>query len=111
LCAGKAPCGIPRKNGSLKAVKERRIVTITLDLQPEIEQGLLLQATARGVSLDEFVKEIVVREARVPPESSRPRTGQDLIDACAKVRGLLTDEEIDTLFSRTPSFARPVDFE
>lgn len=43
-----------------------------------------------------------------PPER---RTGQLLIDACAKVRGLLTDEEVDTLFRRNPSFARPVDFE
>ena len=43
-----------------------------------------------------------------PPER---RTGQELIDASAKVRGLLTDEEVDTLFSRNPSFARPVDFE
>lgn len=39
------------------------------------------------------------------------RTGQALIDACAKVSGLLTDDEVDTLFSRNPSFARPVDFE
>ena len=39
------------------------------------------------------------------------RTGQELIDACAKVRGLLTDEEVDTLFRRTPSYSRPVDFE
>ena len=86
-------------------------MTITLDLQPEIEKGLLAQATARGVSLSDYVKEIVVREAQVSPELPRQRTGQELIDACAKVRGLLTDEEVDTLFSRTPSFARPVDFE
>jgi len=39
------------------------------------------------------------------------RTGKELIDACAKVRGALTDEEVDTLSSRTPCFARPVDFE
>ena len=39
-----------------------------------------------------------------PPER---RTGQSLIDASAKVRGLLTDEEVDTLFRRNPSFARP----
>jgi hypothetical protein len=86
-------------------------MTITLDLQPEVERGLLAQATARGLSLSDFVKEIVVREAHVSPERLPRRTGQDLIDACAKLRGLLTDEEVDTLFSRTPSFARPVDFE
>ena len=41
-------------------------MTITLDLQPEIEKGLLTRAQARGVSLTDFVKEIVVREAHVP---------------------------------------------
>jgi hypothetical protein len=49
-------------------------------------------------------------EAAEAPEPER-RTGQELIDASAKVRGLLTDEEVDTLFRRNPSFARPIDFE
>ena len=86
-------------------------MTIELDLQPEVEKGLLARAMARGVSLLDFVNEIVSREALGAPELSRPRTGQELVDACEKVRGLLTDEEVDTLFSRTRSFARPVDFE
>ena len=86
-------------------------MTITLDLRPEIERGLLAQATARGLSLTDFVKEIVVREAHVSRERPPHRTGQELIDACAKVRGLLTEEEVDALFRRDPSFARPVDFE
>ena len=43
-----------------------------------------------------------------PPER---RTGQELVDACARLRGLFTDEEVDTLFRRNPSSARPVDFE
>lgn len=50
-------------------------------------------------------------EAATTSPERRTGTGQDLIDACAKVRGLLTDEEVDTLFSRTPSVSRPVDFE
>lgn len=41
-----------------------------------------------------------------PPEL---RTGQALIDAFAELRGLLTDEEIDRMFSRNQSGARPVD--
>jgi hypothetical protein len=86
-------------------------VTITLDLQPEIEKGLLAQATARGLSLSDLVKEIVAREAHASLERPPGRTGQELIDACARVQGLLTDEEVDTLFSRSPSFARTVDFE
>ena len=47
----------------------------------------------------------------VATPAAAPRTGQDLVDACAKLRGLLTDEEVDTLFRRNPSFARPVDLE
>jgi hypothetical protein len=86
-------------------------MTITLNLQPDIEKGLLAQATARSVSLLDYVNEIVVREAHIAPEPPRQRTGQELIDLSAKVRGLLTDEEVDTLFSRTPSFTRPVEFE
>jgi hypothetical protein len=86
-------------------------MTIKLDLRPEIEKGLLAQATARGVSLLDYVNEIVIREAHVAPEPTRQRTGQELIDVCAKVRGVLTDEEVDTLFSRSPSFGRPLDLE
>jgi Arc/MetJ-type ribon-helix-helix transcriptional regulator len=44
--------------------------------------------------------------AATPPER---RTGQALVDAFAEIRGLLSDEEIDRMFSRNPSAARPVD--
>ena len=40
---------------------------------------------------------------------SERRTGQALIDAFAEIRGLLSDEEIDRMFNRNPSTARPVD--
>jgi hypothetical protein len=63
-------------------------MTIALDLEPEIERGLLTQATARGLSLSDFVKARLLREAHVSPELRFRRTGQELIDACAKVRGL-----------------------
>ena len=86
-------------------------MTLTLNLNPEIEKGLLDQAAARGVSLTEFAQEVLAREAHLFPEPRPTRTGQSLIDICAKVRGLLTDEEIETLFSRNPSPARPVSFE
>ena len=87
-------------------------MTITLDLQPEIERGLLAQAQAKGLSLADFVREVVAREAKRGETGTAlaSRTGQELIDACARVRGLLTDEEVDSLFSRTPSTSRPVDF-
>lgn len=85
---------------------------ITINLQPEIERGLLAQAQAKGISLTDYVQEIVAREAHAgQTEPSLPprRTGQVLIDVCAEVRGLLTDDEIDTLFARNRSMSRPVD--
>jgi len=87
-------------------------MTITIDLQPEMERGLLAQAQAKGVSLTDYVKEIIAREVRASePEHTLPehRTGQALIDAFADIRGLLSDEEIDRMFSRNQSPARTVD--
>jgi hypothetical protein len=37
-------------------------MTVTIDLKPEIEQGLLAQARERGVSLDAYVQEIVSQQ-------------------------------------------------
>ena len=86
---------------------------MTLEItRPETEARIqrYLQS-GRFHDLDELLTkalDALPEPAANPPE---PRTGQELIDACAKVRGLLTDEEVDTLFRRNPSFARPVDFE
>lgn len=59
------------------------------------------------------VEDFIMQALRSAPAAEPPhrRTGQDLVAVCAKVRGLLTNEEVDTLFSRTHSFGRPVDFE
>jgi hypothetical protein len=47
--------------------------------------------------------------AETEPTAPESRTGQALIDAFAEIRGLFTDEEIDQMFRRNPSTARPVD--
>ena len=39
-------------------------MTVTLDLSPEIEKGLLAQARERGISLGDYLQEIVARHAR-----------------------------------------------
>lgn len=84
---------------------------ITIDLQPDVERSLAAQAGARGVSLTEYVTEIVAREAHAPDAAGpmSPLEATNLLDLLAPVRGLLTDQEIDTLFSRNPSTSRPVD--
>jgi hypothetical protein len=98
-------------------------MTITIDLQPDVERGLLAHAAARGLSLIDYVQDMFAREAGAAAPTAHGRTGQELVDAGAAraaqaanlielfepVRGLLTDEEVDTLFTRNPSSGRPVD--
>jgi hypothetical protein len=83
-------------------------LTITLYLQPDIEQGLARQAQLCGVSLQDYVQQTATREAHLSPP---PRSAQaaNLVEPSESVRGLLTDEEIDTLFHRNPSTSRPID--
>jgi hypothetical protein len=87
-------------------------VTITLDIRPEVKAELARQAAAQGRALEAHAASLLEEALHVPTETPREqRTGQDLIDASARLRGLLTDEEVDTVFSRTSSFSRPVNFE
>lgn len=99
-------------------------MTITIELQPEVERGLLARAAVRGLSLIDYVQSIMARDAgaAVEPKSHR-RNSRDSIDASATraaqaanlmelfepIRGLPTDAEVDTLFSRNPSTGRPLD--
>jgi hypothetical protein len=78
--------------------------------RPELE-ALIRERMNSGGFHD--AEDVIMQAFRSAPAAEPPhrRTGQELVDACAKVRGLLTDEEVDTLFSRTHSLSRPVDFE
>jgi len=109
-------------------------MTITVDIRPEVEAKLIRQAAARGRAIEVHAATLLEDAVQLQGEPEPVRTSQALIDACAKVRGpltdeesraaqavnlmelfepirgLLTDEEVDTLFSRNPSIGRPVDF-
>ena len=41
-------------------------MTVTLNLNPEVEKGLMARAHARGVSLDDYLQELVAKEAGLP---------------------------------------------
>ena len=62
-------------------------MTITVDIRPEVE-----------AETDPAVRRSWARDRSSCRHPARRRrssaTGQSLVDACAKVRGLLTDEEI-----------------
>ena len=90
-------------------------MTITLELQPDVEKGLLAQSHSPGVSLTELAQEVLAREAHVSDVvttlAAPAGEAKNLYELFAPVRGLLTEEEAETLFNRNPSAARPVDFE
>jgi len=41
-------------------------MNVLLNLNPEVEKGLMARAHARGVSLDDYLQELVAREAGLP---------------------------------------------
>lgn len=88
-------------------------MTLTIDLQSEIGRNLLAQAQAKGISIADFAKEVLMHAAE-PVGAKRgageqqgaalsPPQAANLYDLLAPVRGVLTDEEIDQYFARTPS--------
>lgn len=91
-------------------------MTLVIELQPDIERGLTARAQAKGVTLSDYAQEILSREARPQVESPPVLQGTalhatNLYDLFAPIRGLLSEEEVDLYFSRTPSASRSVDFE
>jgi len=91
-------------------------MTITLDIRPEVQAELARQAALQGRAIESVAASLLEGAVHPvfagPPATATPpehRTGQALIDAFADIRGLLSDEEIDRMFSRNPSTARPVD--
>jgi len=54
-------------------------MTVTLSLTPEVEKGLMERALARGVSLDDYLQELVAREAGLP-RGAETRSDQKQFD-------------------------------
>jgi hypothetical protein len=69
-------------------------------LTPEIEAGLLAQAQARGLSLEDYAAQLLKRAAATRPAHS-PR--KSLTELFAPLRGL------NLHFGRNPSTGRSVD--
>ena len=79
-------------------------MTITFNLEPEIEQGLIGLANARGVSLSDYLQEIVSREVKSPPTggaASIPEA-RNLVELFANspFKGLNMDFERDRDYGR-----------
>lgn len=77
--------------------------------QPETEA--LIQQRLRNGGFQN-AEEVLLHALRSSPEPAKmpdALRGKSLLDVCGAVRGLLTDDEIDTLFRRDNSPDRPID--
>jgi len=54
-------------------------MTVTLNLDPEVQKGLMARADARGVSLGDYLQELVAKEAGLP-SAADPRPIQKRFD-------------------------------
>lgn len=78
-------------------------MTLTLELQPEIERGLLAQAEARGVSLADYARDVLAREAQAArPPAPEARNLVELF-ANSPFKGL------DIEFERDKDYGREVE--
>jgi hypothetical protein len=88
-------------------------MTITVDIRPEVQAELARQAAAHGLAIEAHVSSLLEQAAHVSgsftDEESRAARAANLMELFEPIRGLLTDDEVDTLFSRNPSTGRPVD--
>ena len=84
-------------------------MNVTVEIPEDQAQRFQKMAQARGLTVDRWLLQLAEQNATEAPEDAQPRTGQALIDACANVRGLLTDEEIDAMFARNRSMSRSID--
>lgn len=76
---------------------------MTIEIHPQLELAIEQRmATGAFSSIDELLTQAVAA-VPVPVATPEKTGGQALIDAFAPIRGLFTDEEIDTLFARDRS--------
>jgi hypothetical protein len=77
--------------------------------QPELEALIQQRLKAGGFRNAEEVLAHALRSSPEPGKASDKAGGKNLLAVCAEVRGLLTDEEVDTIFRRDHSTDRPID--
>ncbi len=83
------------------------------EAQRRLPELLKRAAAGERVTIDDQGETLeIIAGSRDHGAEPAPRSeAKNLFELFAPVRGLLTDEEVDTLFSRNRSHARPVDLE
>ena len=87
-------------------------MSLTLDIKPEVQAELARKAAAQGRPVEAvaaaLLEDAVHLQAAVS-SGAQEAQARNLIELFEPVRGLLTDEEIDTIFSRNRLPSRPID--
>ena len=85
---------------------------MNVTLLPHQEKAIEAAINAGVIrSVEELIDSAI---AHLPPATApgiQAEHAANLVELFEPIRGLLTDEEIDVMFKRNPSSARPVDFE
>ena len=84
-------------------------MTITLDIRPEVQAEIARQAAAQGRAIEAVATALLEEAVHHPASAPTEAPAKNLVELFEPVRGLLTDEEIDRVFSRNPSLSRPID--
>ncbi len=84
-------------------------MTILIEIRPEVQAELARQAAAQGRAIEAVAAALLEEAIHVPDAPPVRISAENLMELSEPVRGLLTNEEIDTIFRRSPSTARPVD--
>ncbi len=86
---------------------------MTIEIHEPALEALIQEQMASGAfrDVDDLLTRALGSLRTSPADELRETTGGSLIEAGARLRGLFTNEEVDSLFSRTPSAGRPVSFE
>jgi hypothetical protein len=84
-------------------------VTVTLSLNPEIEKGLIARARERGVSLDDYLQELLSREAGVTASDTRQSVHARFKNLSDLLLNSPFAEAADLDLERIKDYPRPVD--
>lgn len=85
-------------------------MNVTVSLTPDVEKGLMARAHARGVSLDDYLQELLAREAGLT-HGAETRTDQKQFD---NLSGLLLESPFASAnldLERSKDYPRQIDLE
>jgi len=93
-------CPFPHKGNERENMSGRDIVTVKLELKPEIEAALLAQAHARGLTLEAYLDQVLQNATTAKRPAGKKSLAQ--LFAESPLKGL------DLSFDRNPDVGRPV---